>query len=154
MGESRAYDAFIEKSGNLIDSKKFDDAIEHLLSAKADWQEMKRVQADLAYAYFYTDQFRKAILCFNKVLKDVESAENIRFMRGLSFDRLDDIPSALSDYLQVLKLNPRAKSVHRNIGLLYESMGDDEKAKSYYKKALELDEDDPGIRQRLADLDI
>ncbi|WP_415178484.1 tetratricopeptide repeat protein [Parasphingorhabdus sp.] len=154
MGESRAYDAFIEKAGNLVDSKKFDDAIEHLSSAEAGWKENKRVQAYLGYAYFYTDQFRKAILCFNKVLKDVERAENIRFMRGLSFDRLDDVASALSDYLQVLKLNPRAKSVHRNIGLLYESMGDHEKAKFYYKKALELDEDDPGLRQQLADLDI
>lgn len=152
ISENKPYDACIQRAADLIDSKEFDEAVDHLLSAESDWKKTKLYQAYLGYAYFYTDEFGKAILCFDKVLSEVEAAENILFMRGLSFDRLDDVESALKDYLQVLKINPEAQSVHRNIGLLYESLGNLQKAKDYYELAFDIDDNDPGIRQRLAGL--
>lgn len=146
------YDRIIAEAEPLIDGKKFTEAKAILIDMPEEFQEQGLYQAYLGHCHFYLDEFEKAISCFDRVIDDRKTAENILFMRALSKDRLNKIPEAIEDYKQVLEINPKALLVHRNLGLLAESEGKFAKARKFYREALKLDESDEASQTRLDEI--
>lgn len=73
-------------------------------------------------------------------------------MRALAKDRLNKIDEAKEDYDRGLALNPKAKLVHRNLGLLSESEERFNEARLFYIQALKVDNSDQVSKSRLTEL--
>jgi hypothetical protein len=64
----------------------------------------------------------------------------------------NDIESAIGTYEQLLFYNPTLSRVHFQLGILYYRLGSYEMARGYFKSALEQQDIQPDLRQRIADL--
>jgi hypothetical protein len=77
---------------------------------------------------------------FNNVLQYAASAS------------ANDIESAIGTYEQLLFYNPTLSRVHFQLGVLYYRLGSYEMARGYFKSALEQQDIQPDLRQRIVDL--
>ena len=64
----------------------------------------------------------------------------------------NDIESAIGTYEQLLFYNPTLSRVHFQLGVLYYRLGSYEMARGYFKSALEQQDIQPDLRQRIVDL--
>ncbi len=64
----------------------------------------------------------------------------------------NDIESAIGTYEQLLFYNPTLSRVHFQLGILYYRLGSYEMARGYFKSALEQQDIQPDLRQRIVDL--
>jgi Tfp pilus assembly protein PilF len=60
-------------------------------------------------------------------------------LASISFNN-KDYKNSLKYYNNILKIDPEHKEANYNIALIYEKENEEKKALSYFKKALELDE--------------
>jgi len=167
--EVQECDQRIEKAGNLIDEKKYKEAISSLKRIQATNKSLigrsaylrMGLHSYLGLAFYHldgvegseTDTFLlSAVEHFNQALAIKDTAENVLFMRAKCHDYLDNFELAKKDYEKVIALNPSAESAHSFLGLLMENEGHIEKAKELYKTALVLDACDELSAERLAKL--
>jgi hypothetical protein len=64
----------------------------------------------------------------------------------------NDIESAIGTYEQLLFYNPTLSRIHFQLGVLYYRLGSYEMARGYFKSALEQQDIQPDLRQRIVDL--
>ena len=167
--EVQECDQRIERAGNLIDEKKYQEAVSSLKKIESENKDLIKKSAYLrmglhsylGLAFYHldgvegseTDAFLlSAVEHFSKALAIKGTAENVLFMRAKCHDYLNNFELAKEDYEKVLSLNPSAESAHSFLGLLMENEGYIEKAIELYKTALALDADDQLSTERLAKL--
>ena len=100
---------------------KFEEAIRHFQNATA-----LQPQNGVAHLYLATAYAQQYI-------PGVDSPENVHVGE-----------TAVSEYQKVLEINPKSQNSLRGVAYLYLQMKKFEDAKSFYRRAIEEDPDDPG----------
>jgi len=99
---------------------RYEEAIRHFRNATA--LDPQQEQGHLYLATAYAQQYAPG----------VESPDNVRFAE-----------SAIAEYQKVLALNPQSMNSVKGMAFLYLNMKKFEDAKSFYRKAVRLDANDP-----------
>lgn len=84
------------------------------------------------------DDFKGAIVDYNKALEIDSNYTEVYFKRGLAKVMLDDFNGAISDYSKAIELNPNYSEAYFKRGLVKAVLDDKNGACSDYKKSSEL----------------
>lgn len=106
---------------------------------------------ELAFAYFYTGKYQKAVDTYQKIEGIIGINEPLISQKVQLYDMLGQKDNAIKEYERLIDLNPDEP---RNYALLAEyciKNGMDDKAIEAYEKIVEIDPDDPYIHISLAD---
>ena len=106
----------------------------------------------LAYNYYDTQQYRKAIEHFKTVLTIDPDHYNSALYAALCCYFLKDDTQAITYYSQAIELKPNISKNYFNRGLCYENVGDITKAIDDYEKAVILDANYEKAHNRLKQL--
>jgi len=159
-----------------LESERFDAAIASLTRARELAPEEARHHVPLALALSRTGDRRGAIESIREMLElsptphDLEVAHSVmarvndpfrefpkavepEFQRGLDFlEKADSPQQAIVVFEEILDRFPDLAAVHSALGLAYHRLDDAGRALDEYRRALELQPDDPQIHLYVADL--
>ena len=129
---------WFSKGYSLIDSARYDEAVEAFDKAIGQNPDSKETYTGRAMAYSYLFKHEQAIEDYSKVIElDPSDGEAYR-NRGASYDRLFRHEQAISDYEKSIEINPEdfVAYVRRGFSFLY--LGDKEKAAEDLKIAAKM----------------
>jgi tetratricopeptide (TPR) repeat protein len=111
--------------------------------------------ARLAEAYSeldYTDKAQREILSASRLVGDrsLLDSESAFYMDAISATVLRDIPSAIKAYNEITKLKSNDAAAYTDLGRAFENHDEIDQAIAQYKKASELDRNNPAPLLRLA----
>jgi len=102
--------------------------------------------ANLACAERELGNLTEAIRCFSNAIEyqtDIALISSYMRNRGICYERLEDLDSAISNYTSSLELCPGTSANYYHLGWLLAQVEDYENALGYYDRALQMDGDNP-----------
>jgi tetratricopeptide (TPR) repeat protein len=122
------------KVQDLFQSQQFDDAIQYLQQAYLNDSTDVQVNNWLGYAYFMTDEHRKARQYFNKVISaDSNHLTAIRYLAIINYN--SDADESLHYYQQLARIEPGKYAHYRHLGELWARKGKNDSAFLYFNTA-------------------
>lgn len=95
-------------------------------------------------AYYYTNQYKKAVQYFDKALKINELTDmnmDILYYKGSALEKSGQNDKAIQTYTKIIKANPSNAANYINRALVYSKMEEYEKSLADYDKAISKDKD-------------
>lgn len=86
--------------------------------------------------------FNNALAAYSEAEKRNAGDYLLYFNKGFVYSQINDFPKSLESYQKSLQLNPKYFPIYRSIGILYFVSQQYESAKYYFKKYLELSNDE------------
>ncbi len=130
------YGQLVARGVELAEKENFAEAIQVLRRATALYPELPEAHYDLGVVYGQL------------ALGDYDA-------RSLFEDRVDDellFQNAIDAYQHALEIDPRNTAAHRNLGTLYAVHGERDMARQELQHALDLDSNQPEVRDELEEL--
>ncbi len=106
----------------------------------------------LAYAYFHTGQYEKALKINTKIINTQYSTERVFYNLGLCYEKLNKPDSALVYFIHASRLFPLHREYTLSVARVYKNMGDDDKAMEVLKDAQKQEFSDFMLIVDIADL--
>ncbi len=106
---------------------------------------------ELAFAYYFTGDYKKSIDAFNDIEKIMGINEGISTQKADLYDRLGKTNDALQEYEKLIEYDPNQVRYYALLAEYSTKIKNNEKAIWAYNKIVELDPDDPYIHISLAD---
>ena len=142
IDEWRAKQTVLEGSAN-VDRRNYDNAIRLYTEALNSGALNPKIQAvafcSRGIAYYYKDQFDRAIQDFDQAIELRPDYSGAFFGRGLAYKGKDQYDRAIQDYDQALKLKPDYAFAYGNRAFARKALGQIDLAKVDAKRARELD---------------
>ena len=105
----------------------------HLIATAADpWN-------FLGYHYYSRGRYEEAITAFTEAILIAPHSSYLRLMRGLSYDKLNELDNAIADFTEAIRLNPSSAGAYNNRAAVYDRKGNKEQALSDLEQALLID---------------
>jgi Flp pilus assembly protein TadD len=155
MTDSNTFEIALREGTRLLHARKIDTALTHLEQAHALAPNHTSAALNLAGAYILAGTFKKAIPILEG-LKE-RDAENPMVWINLGAAYLgnpvlatdEQQLNAIDAFRRALALEPKAPSVHYNIGLIHRKRGELEEAAAMFRKALKVNPGDKDARTLL-----
>lgn len=132
-------------------NEKYDDYVavyEQLLEKSPDNLDILN---ELAFAYYYTGDYSKAIIAYDKIEEIVGINEALSNQKVLLYDKLGETDSSLAEYENLISSDPKESRYYALMAEYCSKKKLDEKAVWAYNKIVEINPDDPYVHISLAD---
>ncbi|MBQ9245825.1 tetratricopeptide repeat protein [bacterium] len=134
----------------LISQKELTEAI-YTLNKAYSLNKSVYVVTNLAKAYYYNNEFNKAINFFKEALQ-IKESDDIYYSMALTYKKLNDYENVIYCYKKSLQLNPVNYNSMYNLASVYKDTHDFSDALIYAKSALELNNKDENLYAMLSGL--
>lgn len=104
------------------------EAVTAFQKALAEQPDNGLIWANLGVAFGRTGQHKDALLAFEKALQRGYDTAQFRYLRGLSFAKVELLAEAATEIELALKMDSQLKFADYDLGLVYEHMGAHDKA--------------------------
>jgi len=145
---------------------KIDEALNHFKKALQEKSNSIPIMFSMAQAYQTIGQYEKSVSILKKALQLSPKDKNILYLLALSFQNLEQYDQASRIYERLTFLSPVKNRVYYNLGLVYgrqnklaiahynlgiyfSNLRRKEKALFHYKKAQELSEGEPALKEKI-----
>ena len=108
---------------------------------------------NLGRSHYKMDRLAEAILIWRRGLKLNNSDDDLWWQIGVAQFRQNDLTAAENSYKEALRHNPNHVRALTNLGYIYYQQYNYNLARKYWKQSLELDPDQPQIKQKLKEID-
>ncbi|MDA0835773.1 MAG: sulfatase-like hydrolase/transferase [Planctomycetota bacterium] len=122
----------------LIERKKFDEAIVILLPLADQVPEFVRVQYSLGLCYIGEEKYADAVQPMEAALEVDPHYERARILLGYAHLKLQQYPQAKQHLQQVIESNPDAEDAHLYLGELYQRQKQFPLALRHYEEVLRI----------------
>ncbi|MGB4099356.1 MAG: tetratricopeptide repeat protein [bacterium] len=136
----------------LYEAGRFKDAIDNF-STVIQIEPSVEAYRSLGRSHYKMDRLAEAILMWRKGLDLNKSDDDLWWQIGVAQFRLGDLVSAENSYKEALRYNPKHVRALTNLGFLYYQQYNYNLARKYWKQSLELDPDQPQLKQKLKEID-
>lgn len=136
---------------NAYQAQKYDEALNHFLSAKGIKPDMAELKSNTASALYQMKKYKEALEEFSKI--DPEKVEipkaDFYYNLGNSFFRVNQFQKALANYKEVLKLRPDDMDAKKNYELTLQKLkNQQDKKKQKQKKKQQQKKDKKKEKQK------
>lgn len=106
---------------------------------------------ELAYAYYFTGNYKKSIVAFNDIEKAIGIIEGVSTQKVELYDRLGEPEKAIKEYEKLIEYDPNQPRYYALLAEYSIKTNNKEKAVWAYNKIVELNPDDRYVHISLAD---
>ncbi len=144
-GKGDSYLSYLSRGTQLLEQKRYDDAINELRQASALKPDSDRAFNFLGIAYFMKKNFPEALTCFQKAMAiNPAYAAAVCNLGNLQFE-MGEIDTALATLSKAVVAFKDNISLHFNLGTILLHKGEIEQGFAHLQKVMELD---PGYLDR------
>ncbi len=122
----------------LEDDGKVDEAIKLLEEAQKLDPDNYNYPYELAYAYYATKDYKKAIKYLEGILKNKDINDRVYQLLGNCYDNIDKGDKAIETYEEGLRKFPNSGNLYLEMGVMQMGKKDYNKALGYYEKGIEV----------------
>lgn len=105
---------------------------------RPDWHRAS-VRMEVGQRFFASGDFDRAIETFDTVLQEIPRHSIALHLRGVSHDRLGEVPQALDDYNAAIDLDPQFFDAINDRGILLTKLGRGEEGLADFRRLVALD---------------
>ncbi|OYU97365.1 MAG: hypothetical protein CFE21_03475 [Bacteroidetes bacterium B1(2017)] len=134
----------------LMDSGKLDESIKLLEEAQKLDPDRFDYPYEMAYAYYYKEDYKTAIKILEKNKNHKDVNERLFQLLGNSYDEVGNTEKAFEIYDEGLKKFPNSGMIYLEKGNVYWGKNEFEKAIGFYEKGIEVDPSFPSNYYRAA----
>lgn len=106
---------------------------------------------ELAFAYYFTGDYKKAIVAYDKIEKEVGINEALTTQKVSFYDKLKQAEKGVKEYQKLIDSNPDDPRYYALMAEYCAKNGMDDKAIAAYEKIVEINPNDPYVHISLAD---
>ena len=99
---------------------------------------IQKIFLTLGRSFIYSNQFKKAVSQFTKVIEINPKNKDAFYQMGLVKEGCNDYHGAIADYTKVIEINPKNKDAFIDRGLVKEKINDNQGAIADYTKVIEI----------------
>jgi tetratricopeptide (TPR) repeat protein len=106
---------------------------------------------ELAFAYYYTGDYKKAIVAYDKIEDEIGVNEQLTTQKVSFYDKLKEPEKGVEEYQKLIDSNPEEPRYYALMAEYCAKNSLDDQAITAYKKIVELNPNDPYVHISLAD---
>jgi Flp pilus assembly protein TadD len=110
-------------------------ALTYSISTYSQIKTQAEKSSDNAISLIISGNYANALEEINNAIKLNPNNANYFYVRGIAYQKSNELIKALNDYKQALKLNPRHIDAIMKCGIVYGKLNDENKACDYFKLA-------------------
>jgi tetratricopeptide (TPR) repeat protein len=133
------------------DNEKYDDYVSTYEELVAEYANDLDLLNDMAFAYYFTGNYKKAIESYDKIEEFVGINESLTMQKVQLYDRINQPEGAVEEFENLIGSDPGDPRFYALMAEYCSKRNLDEKAIWAYNKIVELNPDDPYVHISLAD---